>query len=229
MKLIIKSGESVEHAIKYLTDFLSQRKEEYPLLKSNMNIYVALEGFGHRICPENEKEYILTGEEVIDTEQINIAKSKEAALKGWKAYVSYHNKQVLSASRDVNVGIQYLETAEKKGLKPETIERRKHALEEYRCELKKSQELAAFIHQLDSLVTEGQVKWFFEKHTQKSTYYIYNFTPNIIFEYMNGDVCEDWYFAGYMSQYETPFGRLCGGLPKGYIKQQEKIGEIDGE
>lgn len=229
MRLIIKSGESVEHAIKYLTDFLSQRKEEYPLLKSNMNIYVALEGFGHIICPENEKEYILTGEEVIDTEQINIAKSQEAALKGWKAYVSYHSKQVLSASRDVDTGIQHLETAEKKKLKPETIERRKRALEEYRRELKNSQKLAAFIHQLDSLVNEGKIKWFFEKHPQKSAYYIYNLTPNIIFEYMNGDVCEDWYFAGYMSQYETPFGSLHSGLPKGYIKQQEKAGEIDRE
>lgn len=36
MKLTIKSGESVEHAIQYFTDFLNSIKEEYPLLNTEL-------------------------------------------------------------------------------------------------------------------------------------------------------------------------------------------------
>ena len=40
MKLTIKSGETLENAMKYIQAFFDEMKDEYPILKTNLNGYI---------------------------------------------------------------------------------------------------------------------------------------------------------------------------------------------
>lgn len=219
MKLTIKSGESVDHAIQYLTEFLLERKEEYPLLKGNMNVYVTLEGFGHRNCPENEKEYILTDEQPIDVELSQLLAKKNEAKEGWKRYLAVQAKKVQSAASAVDLDIRYLETAEGKGRKPETIERRKAQLERNQTDLAQAKEWLELVQSLNEILNQGKIKWYFEKAKSSKSPYTYTITPYIIFEDGDGD---NWHFVGFQSRYETAYGTLREGLPHNYQATKEQ-------
>ena len=214
MKLTIKSGESVDNALKYLQEFLSARKEEYPILAGNLNIYITMKGFGNLICPENEKEYLLTREGVVDVEQNKVSASQKTALEGWETYVSVQLKKVRKAAEAVSLDEQYLESAEDKNRKPDAIEKRKRQLEKNRSELKEAEATAKLVQKLDTLVKEGKVKWRFLKSMDRKSPYNYEISPYIIFENVDG---ESWHFVSFESRYETPYGSLRKGLP--YEKQ----------
>ena len=211
MKITIKNGESVDNALKYLSDFLNERKDEYPILAGNLNIYVSLKGFGELICPENNKDYILTRNGVIDLEETRINESREFALDGWKKYMSAQRKQLDSAKHKVSLDVEYLKTAEKKQRKPETIEKRKMLLEKNRVELENAEKTIQLLNSLNAHVLENKIKWHYLKKCSKNAPYSYNISPSIIFENVNG---ETWHFTAYKSRYDTPYGFLKKGFPK---------------
>lgn len=216
MKLVIKSGESVDNALAYLRDFLEGYKEEYPMLKGNMNIYVTLEGFGHRGCPDNEKEYVLTGGDPDDVEERNIGARKEEALAGWKNYVKAQYNKVKNFTTELDIAMRYIDTAEQKGRKPENVEKRKALVEKSKANLKEAEEMADVVGKLNDLLEAGNVKWYFVKHVSKSSPYNYKITPYIIFEDNAGAA---WHFVGYENRYERPYGCLYSGLPNGYEEE----------
>lgn len=218
MKLTIKNGESIENALQYLRDYLEKYKEDYPMLKGNMNVYVTLEGFGHKACPDNEREMILTGEQPVDVEASHILAKQKEALEGWKRYISVQYKKVRKASDAVDLDMRYLETAEEKDRKPDAIARRKEQLKQNERLLDKAEQTASLMMLLDARVDEGSIRWYFEKRKSSGSSYAYTITPYIIFEDVDG---EDWHFVGFESRYEQAYGSVRPGLPTGYRRQEE--------
>lgn len=84
MKITIKAGESVENAMKYLQAFFDERKEEYPVLKSHMNVYVNVGGFGDVLCPDNDKILILNHDGAIDAEKQLQEEARVTILRRWE-------------------------------------------------------------------------------------------------------------------------------------------------
>ena len=209
MKITIKNGESVENALTYLTDFLNAWKDEYPILAGNLNIYVTLKGFGERICPENDKEYVLSCNGIVDLEEAKINEKKEFTLAGWKKYIAAQYKHRDSAAHAVDLDIEYLKSAEKKKRKPETIEKRKRLLEDNRSLLKTAQDNINLLKELNNRVNENKIKWHIVKKVHGKNQYTYDIHAYIIFENVAG---ETWYFSSYTSKYTTPYGYLTKGV-----------------
>jgi len=60
MKIVVNKGESIENAMKSIKDFFEKDYSDYPILKNTLNLYVTLKNGEGQICPDNEKEYILS-------------------------------------------------------------------------------------------------------------------------------------------------------------------------
>ena len=134
-------------------------------------------------------------------------------MEGWKTYSAVQFRKVQKAAEAVSLDERYLDTAEEKNRKPEAIEKRKQQLEENRSELKKVEAIAEVVRKCNTLLEEGNVKWFFLKHKGRNKPYTYEISPFIIFENVDG---ESWHFASFESRYETPYGVLRKGLPSEY-------------
>lgn len=208
MKLTIKSGVTVDKALEYLTDFLSEVKEEYPILKGNMNVYLTLQGLDRRICPENEKEYVLTEEHIVDVEGSRIQVAKNELLEAWERFVQNTGRAVQNAKHKIEVDFQYLGTAEEKGRKPENIEKRKLQLENNQALLKQAKEKQEFVQMLNDCVKTGNIKWYFLKSVSRKSSYDYSIDANIIFHEVDG-------FTGYFGGYGM-YRQLHEGFPHGY-------------
>lgn len=212
MKLSIKSGESVDHAIQYLSDFLHTVKDEYPILKGAMNIYITLEGFGHKDYPENNKEYILTGESIEDVESQRIRES-EKTLKGeWEKFCEYEAEKYLSVAKKVSYAKSALESAEKRNLTSKTIEQRKKNVAHAQNLLVDARARLDIILKLRQAVEHNQAILYTEKIINGKMIYSYTITPYYIFRDIDG-------YTGYflVRQYKSnSYGQLCTGLPYNY-------------
>ncbi len=217
MKLTVKSGESIEHAVQYIQDFLEKYKEEYPLLRGNMNLYISLEGVGHRDCPDNDREFILTEEAPVDVEANRIAEKKKETLMGWARYLSSKRKELQKAMFALESARSSWDAAVKKGLKEETIANRKLNIQQCQDSLKAIEQNVRLAEKLDDYVEDGRFKWFFVKHGAAKTPYTYKLIPHMIFTTKAG---ENYYFVGYESLYnKAPYGGLNPGLPHGYEQE----------
>lgn len=212
MKLVIKKGESVDDALQYLQDFLAEYSAEYPKLKSNMNIYITLEGYDRRICPENDKEFILTKEKLIDVEGEELEKKKLLALRSWQVFLLSQKDDVKRAEKNVTLDLRYINSAEERGRKPEAIEKRKELLAKNQKILKDEKDYNLFLKELNSLVEKNEIKWFFRKFISRKSAYDYTITPYIVFE---NDSIGCWYYE----MYEDRRNSWCyspGKLKKGH-------------
>lgn len=204
MKLTIKSGESVDNALKYLQDFLTQYKEEYPMLMGNMNVYISLKGFGDCVCPENDENHILTGSGAVDVERVRKEEAKKVTLEGWKAYVRFEMLRPTKIEECIQREIDYLKSAEKKGRKPQTIEQHKSRLEELRTALPAAEEMNVLIKKLDEYVESEKYYWTFQKYATKNQPYNYMFYATMIFDDVDGYYSQ---FKGYRHKHGC-FGSL---------------------
>ena len=205
MRLTIKSGESIENAMKYLQAFFDERKEEYPILKGNMNVYISLRGFGELICPENEKEYILTPNGIVDADEELLHAAISELNKAWKRWSNAQQEcyDIRRIERMVEKDRQYLETAEEKGKRQELIDKREKQLNKNLERLKETKEEYAFYKRLIEHVNSGGAKRFFAKN-RGNRYRSPSITAYLVIEDFEG-------FTGHFHK-----GYMNRGLPYGY-------------
>lgn len=215
MKLTIKSGESVDHAIQYLTDFLNAKKEEYPLLKGNMNIYITLEGYGHKDCPENQGEYVLTGESVEDVEHRRYDEARKLLKQAWERLLRSEASKFNHAVNEISKAESSLKSAEERNLVPRTIELRKKAVEKAKENLPPAEARYDLILKLKDIVDNNKVTLYFEKVVDGKMTYSYKITPYYIFENVDGFTGN---FRGVQGKDGGFYGYLQEGLPYNYKK-----------
>lgn len=209
MKITIKRGESVQNASQYLLEFLTQYEEQYPILKSDMNVYVTLTGFGSRICPENEKEYILSQNGVRDVEAERIAEAKEKLINEWNRYIKCVRKCAENVEKQLKSDMEYLETAVEKKRKPEMVERRRKAFEKKREDYKSLSAYCALLEELEEMrIKAAGVRWHFIKINQPKMTYVYTLKPYLIFVNTEGTA---WHFQGFGGRYDV--APLKKGMP----------------
>ena len=151
MKLVIEGGITVDEAIELLRSFLNEQCAGYPYLKSKMNIYVDLKNDNRQICPNNEREFVVSGKKVLDileNEQQNIFSELLYRLHD---YVKFFKQQCESNEQDIARNQKYLDTAEEKGRKKERIEQRKEELQKH---LEKRLELQRKIYLYECIISE---------------------------------------------------------------------------
>lgn len=204
MKLIIKQGESVDNALKYLQDFLGQYKEEYPMLKGNMNIYVTLEGFGHRVCPENERELVLTGEDILDLEQKEKDKALKAVMSRWRQVLEQNALEIRNVQRKLRLDKEYLSTAEEKGKRPDLIAKREKEKTGHEGEMDKHTQRYLLLNRFNKALEDGKAVFYYVKHTRGKSAYTYTMECILVFDNIDG-------LYGYCDRYGFKTG-----LPYGY-------------
>lgn len=224
MRLKVKYGESVDNAIRYLQAFLEQYKDDYPILESNLNIYITLKAADEKRCPDNEREFILTESASIDAEQAKNAKYQAEALTSWTQF--FHHKEFLyhRLLHNIEMDQDYIDTAEEKGRSPENIEKRRKQLEKAQERLINENQRMAFVKLLNDQIEEKQVKWLFLKCMLPNQHYDYYIQSYIIFENVAG---ESWHYVA--PPYGQPFEPytndskyLKKGLPDAITKQAAK-------
>ena len=60
MKISVKEGIGAEEAFEKVVDYLRKIINEYPVLNSNMNIYITLKDEENRVCPMNDDSIMIT-------------------------------------------------------------------------------------------------------------------------------------------------------------------------
>lgn len=185
MKIVINKGENIENAMKSIQEFLTENYSDYPILKNTLNLYVTLKNGEGSICPDNEKEYIISKGHAKDV----IAEDKNLALDErryqWEMYVYRSQREVLNLRKSIEVDENYINTAEEKNRKKEIVEKRKREYENRKEKLKQAQELESLFYFLNSLVREDRMITMFIKNTFGSTYK-YKIEVVYIFDNING-------------------------------------------
>jgi len=210
MRLIIKPGESIDTALQYLQAFLDQYKDKYLMLQTGMNIYVNLEGFGHRVCPDNDKTFILSEDGFVDLLQKEIADKRKLTLDAWNWYQEQAQRKYMHAQKAVELDEEALQSAINRNLKPRTIEQREYQLECSKKRLLQEECDYALAELLAICVEKGAFEWRFNRKVLSQKPYNYAIEAYMVFSDVDG---EDWYFSPQITKYDMPFGNVCQGKP----------------
>ena len=196
MKLTIKKGESLDHAIKYLQEYLEQYKEEYPILKGDMNIYVTLEGFGHRVCPENERELVLTGEETVDIAQNRKEKAYAKVKNTWNRVLMGNAAKIREVQHDIKRDKEYLATAAEKGKRADLIEKREKLKAKHEAELDELTQMYLLLQRFNNALEEGRAVIYYVKRSRSKSAYSYILDCMIVFDNIDGlyGFCDEYGF-----------------------------------
>ena len=151
MKLVIESGITVDTALEQLKNFFNTQCADYPYLKSKMHVYVDLINDRRQVCTDNEKEYAISKDQVVDVleqEELDIFFGMIDRL-GYGLQLLKKKRE--EKERDITRDKRYLDTAEKKGRKKERIEQRKVDLQEHLAQYAKLQNS---IEEYESVINE---------------------------------------------------------------------------
>lgn len=185
MKIVINSGASIESAMKYIQEFLSENYSEYPIIKSSLNLYVTLKNGKGQICPDNEKEYVISNGHAKDVfaEEMNLAFDQR--LCDWKHFFSSHKRKLLQLQNQIELDKNYLETAEEKNRKKENIEKRKAEYKKNKLTYEKENEKTNLLNFLNELIDNNLFTKYYIKNTYGSSYK-YKLEAVFIFNNING-------------------------------------------
>lgn len=204
MKLVIKSGESAENAVAFLQDFLMQHTQNYPMLKGDMIVSVSLADCDHRIFPDNQKEYILTGEEVIDVETYLRTVSFDRVISWWKEFVASKQAAVLRIEKCLDADLRYLIAAEEKGMPQDLIEERLKKKQRNQALLQQVTETYSHVLLLDDAFRKRNYSTIYLKQFHRSKPYGYDLDCYIVFESIHGVI---WHFGKFGLQQGLPSKR----------------------
>ena len=167
MKLVIESEATVDAALKQIKMFFDTQCADYPYLKGKMHIYVDLKNDKRQICPDNEKEYVISEEEVVDVleqEKLDLFYKMNDKLE---YDLQCLLKQRKDKEREITRDKRYLDTAEEKGRKIERIENRKIALQVHIEQLAELQNRIHEYHTVISAINDGQFECNVKIRTEK--------------------------------------------------------------
>lgn len=187
MKIVINKGETIESAMKSIKEFLLENYSEYPILKNTMNTYVTLKNAEGQICPDNEKEYVLSKGQATDVFTKDKMISLDKRLSEWECFVHQHKRDLLTLKKNLDADKKYIDTAEEKGRKVETVEKRKVEYKKNKLKLEKGKEKENTIDFLDSLIQENRMQILYIKSTDGSPYK-YTLETIFVFNNINGYV-----------------------------------------
>jgi hypothetical protein len=203
MKIVIEAGTTVTSALEKISQFLTESYTDYPVLKNNMNIYIALKNSNGQTCPDNEKEYILTNEEVKDVFLEEKKAAYERHLSLWNSYVYSKRMNLERLHNQIEKDKNYLATAEDKKRKKENIEKRKEEYLRHQKQYESDNKKLQLLINLDEAVKMGTFIKYYIKNTYRSSYK-YDLEVIFVFDNING-------YTGFFNH-----SGLKDGLPQGY-------------
>ena len=191
MKITINKGENIEDAINLLSKFILQNYSNYPILKNTLNIYMTLKNENEEVCPDNEKEYMLNNNCIIDILKERKKQALDELFNYWLRFRNSFSIKIAEFENLIKLDENYINTAIEKNKKKENIEKRKKIYEKNKDELELLIKNKNFIENLHLKILEDDVKIQFIKENSKNSIYSYNLYVLIIFEDIEN---ENYYF-----------------------------------
>lgn len=170
MKLVINRGTTVKSAIEQISDFLESNYASYPVLKSNMNVYITLDNSNGQVCPDNEKEFVISANGVKDTQAEMKKRALKKALDKWQIFYNHCKSDIKSCEANIQRDVNYLETAKEKERKAINIEKRKLEFEKNTKQLEKSKGIYDTVRILDKALEEHKCLFHFFVSTGRNKY-----------------------------------------------------------
>jgi len=60
VKIVVEQGTSMDETLELVVSFLKNNYSDYSLLKGNLNMYITLKNDLGQVCPDNEREFVLS-------------------------------------------------------------------------------------------------------------------------------------------------------------------------
>ena len=191
MKIIINKGENIKNAINLLNNFILENYSEYPILKNTLNIYITLKNESDEVCPDNEKEYMLTNNYIIDILKERKQQALDELLIYWDHFRNRLSREIEKIENYIKLDENYINTSIEKNRKKENIEKKKKIYEKNKKDLDLLIKNKNFIDILNSKIIENKIKIKFIKENSINSIYNYNLNVSIIFENIDN---ENYYF-----------------------------------
>lgn len=204
MKITIDKEMTPEDAMNAVRDFLQPYLVDYPMVKSDISLYINLKGKLGGKCPDNDKIFHITQGGVVDVVNAKMKQSIDDLCYNWQWYIKNAQNHLNFLKKEIEKDLNYLETAEEKGRKQENIAAREAKLMDHRCELTKSQKTFDFLEELDALVQSKAAKIFCVRTKYNTRFCDDSYEVFYVFEDING-----------VSYYYSQWG-LSRGLPEGF-------------
>ncbi len=167
MKLVIESGITVSEAVEQLKMFFSGQCADYPYLKSKMNVYVDLKNDKRQICPNNEKEFVLSNQKFVDVLEKEQQGIFVDMLNRLLSRMRVLIQQCVCEEQSIAKDQKYLDTATEKGRKKERIAQRKNELLEHQKKYMELQSRIRIYKCIINAINEGQFERQVSVRTEK--------------------------------------------------------------
>ena len=115
MKVVIPRGENCIESLEKLIEFLKANAEDYPMLRTPMNIYFTLKSPKGEVFPLNDYNFILEDNEMRDETRLAVEKAKEACLMNLFAELRRMERVLEEIEDEIEHARKMLKKAEEKG------------------------------------------------------------------------------------------------------------------
>lgn len=168
MKITVEKGIDVKQAISYVKEFLTNKSEEYPILKSNLNIYISLCNEEGEVIKENQSEYYISEKELGEFTIKDIRKEKEDLakkniFKNWKEFVFAQKVRIKDLEGEILLDKTYLHNAKVRKRKQENIDKRKNSLKEKENRLEDEIKKNKLLNKLENAFNEGYYSLYYKE------------------------------------------------------------------
>ena len=144
-----------------------------------------------KLCPDNEKEYMLTNNYIIDILKERKQQALDELLIYWDHFRNRLSREIEKIENYIKLDENYINTSIEKNRKKENIEKRKKIYEKNKKDLDLLIKNKNFIDILNSKIIENKIKIKFIKENSINSIYNYNLNVSIIFENIDN---ENYYF-----------------------------------
>lgn len=158
MKIVFEKGINAYQMMEYLKKFILEQAEDYPILKNDMVVNIALRNNINQINPNNERMFTFTKKDMDENEE----KQKRENLRyadlmfeeQWGLFTLDCSDSII---REIERDKKYLATAEEMGRSLQNIEKRKKTLEKNKKRLEQEYKQLRLIAPYVEMYEKGQV------------------------------------------------------------------------
>jgi len=200
VKIVVEQGTSMDETLELVVSFLKNNYSDYSLLKGNLNMYITLKNDLGQVCPDNEREFVLSHNNVVDVVRVAKEQAYKDALRAWDFYIAGIDWEISRINKRLKTNMKYIDSAVVENRKQENVDKRIAENSQLKKRLDVVERDMFIVRSLDNVLRNGSCDKIFIQHTYGSVYK-YDIECVFIFKDVEG-------FTGYFKKGSLRVGEL---------------------